>query len=68
MIYSDGEIVEVIEKLINGEGDEDQIAYWLDHELRGIESILDVIFHSKEPLNAKDSLKIARELAKPICL
>jgi len=69
MTYTDKEILEVIKLLQEGEGDEDQLAYWLDHQLKGIEIILDVIFHSDDGILSPDEiLQKAREKNKPILL
>lgn len=68
-MYNDQDIIAVIKSLQSGDGDEDQIAYWLEHELRGIEIILDVIFHSDQGMEAPEEvLRIARERNKPIIL
>ncbi len=68
-MYSDQEILAVIKLLQSGEGDEDQIAYWLEHELMGIESVLDVIFHSDHGMDPPEEiLRMAREKNKPIIL
>jgi hypothetical protein len=68
MTYSDVQILEVIRKLQSGDGDEQQLEYWLDNEIKGIEIILNLIFHSKEKLTPEEILKKARELSKPILL
>ncbi|QOL19458.1 hypothetical protein [Candidatus Bodocaedibacter vickermanii] len=68
-MYSDQEIMKIIKLLQKGEGDDDQLAYWLQNELHGLESILDVIFHSDQGmLPSQEVLRIAREKNKPIIL
>ena len=68
MKYSDDQILEVIRQLQDGEGDEQQLSHWLDHELKGIEVVLNLIFHSDEELEPEQALEKARELSKPILL
>ena len=67
-MYTDKQIIKVINLLMEGEGDDEQLSYWMEHELLGVEEVFDLIFHSKEKLTAEEILKRARELAKPICL
>ena len=67
--YTDEEILEVIKKLMNGEGDEEQLNCWFDNELYWLlPGISDIIFYSKEKLTPEEILKKARELSKPILL
>jgi hypothetical protein len=68
MKYSDREILDVIKNLKSGEGNEDQLSYWLDNELKGIEIVLNLTFHSDEELTPEQILEKARELSKPILL
>ncbi len=68
-IYSNEVILSVISKMINGEGDDEEINYWLDNELAEfMPGISDLIFYSKEKLTPEEILKRARELSKPILL
>lgn len=66
--YNDEEIMKVIQLLIEGEGDEEQLSCWMDNELFGLEDVFNLIFHSKETLTPEEIMKRARELSKPICL
>ena len=66
--YSDEEIMKVIQLLIEGKGNEEQLSRWMDNELFGSEDVFNLIFHSKETLTPEEILKRARELSKPICL
>jgi hypothetical protein len=66
--YSDEQIIEVIKLLIDGEGDEKQLAYWQEHELWGLEEVFNLIFYGRENLTPKQILEKARESSKPIFL
>lgn len=66
--FSDKEIIEVIKKLLDGQGDDCDIEHWEKNELNGLDAVYDLIFYSKEKLTAEEILKKARELNKPICL
>jgi hypothetical protein len=68
MNYSDEQIIAVIKLLMEGKGDEEQIAKWDQAELRGLDEVYDLIFYSKEKLTPEQVLKKARELSKPILL
>ncbi len=67
-MYTDEEIIKVIKLLIEGEGDEEQLDYWQEHELKGLEEVFNLIFHSKDRLTPEQILQRARELSKPILL
>ena len=66
--FSDKEIIKVIQKLLNGQGDDYDIELWEKNELNGLDVVYDLIFYSKEKLSAEEILEKARELNKPICL
>ena len=68
MNYSDEQIIAVIKLLMEGKGDEEQIAKWDQAELRGLDEVYDLIFYAKEKLTPEQVLKKARELSKPILL
>ncbi|MBS0186330.1 MAG: hypothetical protein JSS34_08460 [Proteobacteria bacterium] len=46
-MYTDEQIVKIIKLLQRGEGDESQLAYWMNHELKGLDEIYDLIFFLK---------------------
>lgn len=67
--YSDQEILNVLGKIVDGDGDDEQLGEWITHELSSfMPGISDIIFYSKEKLTPEEILKRARELSKPICL
>ena len=67
--FSDKELIEVIKKLLNGEGSDEELSLWFENELYWfMPGISDLIFYPKEKLSAEEILKKARELKKPICL
>ncbi len=67
-MYTDEQILHVIQLLIEGEGDEEQLSQWMDNELYDLEPVFDLIFHSSEDLSPEEVLKKAREMSKPILL
>ena len=68
MNYTDEEIIEVIKSLMQGKGDDEQIDFWSNHQLKGLDEVYDLIFYPDEILTADEILKKARELSKPILL
>lgn len=67
--YSDEETLEIIRKLLNGEGTEEEIESWFENELEEfMPGISDLIFYSEEGLSPEQILQRARELSKPILL
>ncbi|MBS0186328.1 MAG: hypothetical protein JSS34_08450 [Proteobacteria bacterium] len=68
MTYSDQEIIDVINMLMSGKGDEFQIEKWSKNELKGLDEIYDLIFFSKIKMTPEEILKKARELSKPLIL
>jgi len=68
MNYSDEQIIAVIKLLMEGKGDEEQIAKWAQEELRELDELYDLIFYSKEKLTPEQVLEKARALSKPILL
>ena len=66
--YTDEQIVEVIRTLQGGKGDDDEISYWLDHELFGLDVVFDIIFHEVPERSPEEILRLARERNKPILL
>ena len=67
-MYSDEDILKVIILLMQGEGDDEQLSFWLDHELKDLEIVLNLIFHSKEKLTPQQVFERAKVLSKPILL
>jgi hypothetical protein len=67
-MYSDEEIIKVIRLLMEGEGDEEQLSYWQEHELFGLEDVFNLIFHTEKILTAEEILQRARDMSKPILL
>lgn len=66
--FSDQEIIEIIKKLLNGEGNDKDIANWEENELFGLDEVYDLIFYSKEKLTPEEILNKAREMNKVILL
>ena len=67
--YTDEAILNVIEKILKGEGENEDLDYWLSNELSSfMPGISDLIFYSKEKLTPEQVLKKARELSKQILL
>jgi hypothetical protein len=68
-MYKDEEILFVIKQLLQGKGDEEQVAYWFENELASLmPGISDLIFYSEGEITAEEILRIAREKNKPIIL
>ncbi len=68
-MYKDEEILCVIKQLIQGKGDDAQVALWFENELGSLmPGISDLIFYSEDKLTAEEILRLAREKNKPIIL
>lgn len=68
MRHTDEQIIKFINLLMNGKGNDKQIEFWSENQLKGLEEVYDLIFYPEEKLTTEEILKRARELSKPICL
>jgi hypothetical protein len=67
--YTDEKVIEIISKILDGEGEDDELALWFNNELSEyMPGISDLIFHGNDNLTAEEILKKAREQSKPVCL
>lgn len=66
--YSDKEIINVIEKLLNGEGTEEQLEEWCRNELKNYPGILDLIFYGTQEATSVEILQMYKERYIPISL
>ena len=67
--YTDAEILFVINQLLAGQGDEEQVTLWFENELASLmPGISDLIFYSVGNFTAEEILRLAREKSKPIIL
>jgi len=69
MENNDKKILNIIEKILNVDGNEEEISNWLTNDLKDfMPGISDLIYYSKEKLTPEEILKKAREMNKPIVL
>lgn len=67
--YNEEEVLMIIRKIIDGEGDDEQLGKWITNELSPfMPGISDLIFYSKEKLTAEEILQRAKDMSKPILL
>ncbi|MGL4824958.1 MAG: hypothetical protein ACRC4G_02015 [Alphaproteobacteria bacterium] len=57
----DKNVLEIIKKIQSGEGTDEQLALWVENELKEFPNILDFIFYSKKSYTAEEIFEIYKK-------